>query len=245
MPVLYHHPVSAGSRFIRLAIGEIGYDCEMLEELYWERRPDFLRLNPAGLPPVLVTENTYAICGPMVIAEYLDETYGILKRDKRLMPEQPYARAESRRLVSWFLDKMDHDVTTPLVRERMLKPQMPITMGAFLLASISIAGLPLMGGFWGKWYLAFGALDAGYGVLVGVLMLSTLLNIAYLLPIPIRAFFSVDRSTATGITEAPVACLIAIGVTTTVCLVLFFYASEIQALLAPMVAGSMPSRDST
>ena len=113
--------------------------------------------------------------------------------------------------------------------------QMPITMGAFLLASISIAGLPPMGGFWGKWYLAFGALDAGYGVLVGVLMLSTLLNIAYLLPIPIRAFFSVDRSTAAGITEAPMACLIAIGVTTIICLVLFFYPAPILQLVGPLV----------
>ncbi|MAY62268.1 MAG: glutathione S-transferase [Rhizobiales bacterium] len=129
MPVLYHHPVSAGSRFIRLAIGETGYDCDLQEEPYWERRSEFIRLNPAGLPPVLVTENAYAICGPMVIAEYLDETDGVLKRDRRLMPEQPYRRAETRRLSSWFLDKMDHDVTVPLVRERVLKPQMPITMG--------------------------------------------------------------------------------------------------------------------
>ena len=113
--------------------------------------------------------------------------------------------------------------------------QMPITMGAFLLASISIAGLPPMGGLWGKWYLALGALDAGYGMLVGVLMLSTLLNIAYLLPIPIRAFFRGNRSTATGITEAPVACLIAIGVTTTICLVLFFYPAPILQLVGPLV----------
>ena len=113
--------------------------------------------------------------------------------------------------------------------------QMPITMGAFLLASISITGLPPMGGLWGKWYLALGALDAGYGMLVGVLMLSTLLNIAYLLPIPIRAFFRGNRSTATGITEAPVACLIAIGVTTTICLVLFFYPAPILQLVGPLV----------
>ena len=113
--------------------------------------------------------------------------------------------------------------------------QMPITMGAFLLASISITGLPPMGGLWGKWYLALGALDAGYGILVGVLMLSTLLNIAYLLPIPIRAFFRGNRSTATGITEAPAACLIAIGVTTTICLVLFFYPAPILQLVGPLV----------
>ena len=113
--------------------------------------------------------------------------------------------------------------------------QMPITMGAFLVASLSIAGLPPMAGLWGKWYLAFGALDAGYGVLVGVLMLSTLLNIAYLLPIPIRAFFRVDRSAPAGITEAPAACLIAIVVTATMCLVLFFYPAPILQLVAPLL----------
>jgi multicomponent Na+:H+ antiporter subunit D len=113
--------------------------------------------------------------------------------------------------------------------------QMPLTMGAFLIASLSIAGLPPMGGLWGKWYLALGALDAGYGILVGVLMLSTLLNIAYLLPIPIRAFFRGNRSTATGITEAPAACLIAIGVTTTICLLLFFYPAPILQLVGPLV----------
>ena len=113
--------------------------------------------------------------------------------------------------------------------------QMPLTMAAFLIASLSIAGLPPMGGLWGKWYLALGALDAGYGILVGVLMLSTLLNIAYLLPIPLRAFFRGNRSTATGITEAPAACLIAIGVTTTICLLLFFYPAPILQLVGPLV----------
>jgi len=113
--------------------------------------------------------------------------------------------------------------------------QMPITMGAFLVASISIAGLPPMAGLWGKWYLAVGALDAGYGVLVGVLMLSTVLNIAYLLPIPIRAFFSVDRSAPAGITEAPATCLIAIVVTAAMCLVLFFYPAPILQLVAPLL----------
>ena len=113
--------------------------------------------------------------------------------------------------------------------------QMPITMGAFFVASISIAGLPPMAGLWGKWYLAVGALDAGYGVLVGVLMLSTVLNIAYLLPIPIRAFFSVDRSASAGITEAPPTCLIAIVVTAAMCLVLFFYPAPILQLVAPLL----------
>ena len=101
--------------------------------------------------------------------------------------------------------------------------QMPWTMGAFFLASLSIVGLPPMGGMWSKWYLALGAIDAGYAVLVGVLMVSTLLNIAYLIPVPIRAF--VGKADAGGdiqIREAPIACLLAMGVTVAGCVALFF-----------------------
>ena len=101
--------------------------------------------------------------------------------------------------------------------------QMPWTMGAFFLASLSIVGLPPMGGMWGQGYLALGAIDAGYVVLVGVLMVSTLLNIAYLIPVPIRAFLGkADAGGEIQIREAPIACLIAMGVTVVGCVALFF-----------------------
>ena len=101
--------------------------------------------------------------------------------------------------------------------------QMPWTMGAFFLASLSIVGRPPMGGMWGKWYRALGAIDAGYVVLVGVLMVSTLLNIAYLIPVPIRAFLGkADAGGEIQIREAPIACLIAMGVTVVGCVALFF-----------------------
>ena len=101
--------------------------------------------------------------------------------------------------------------------------QMPWTMGAFFLASLSIVGLPPMGGMWSKWYLALGAIDAGYAVLVGVLMASTLLNIAYLIPVPIRAFVGKadDAGGDIQIREAPIACLLAMGVTVAGCVALF------------------------
>jgi multicomponent Na+:H+ antiporter subunit D len=112
--------------------------------------------------------------------------------------------------------------------------QMPFTMGAFLIASISIIGLPPLGGVWSKWYLALGTLDAGYSMLLGVLMVSTLLNIAYLLPIPIRAFFAGDKK-AVPVSEAPLFCLIAIGVTTLLCLILFLYPNLLYRLATMLV----------
>jgi len=105
--------------------------------------------------------------------------------------------------------------------------QMPITMGAFLIASISIAGLPPLAGMWGKWYLAIGALDSGYAMLVGVLMVSTLLNIAYLIPIPIRAFFGGSSEPKKPIKEAPIPCLVAIVTTSTLCVIVFFFPSAL------------------
>lgn len=137
MPILYHHPVSAASRFIRLCFGEVDYHAELVEERTWEKRPEFLRINPAGNLPVLVTGNGQApgqnqgqaLCGPFVISEFIDESFGVFKRDRRLLAEDPFRRAETRRLVEWFLTKLEHDVTWPLTRERALKPQMSAGQG--------------------------------------------------------------------------------------------------------------------
>ncbi|HJN48975.1 MAG: monovalent cation/H+ antiporter subunit D family protein [Pseudomonadales bacterium] len=113
---------------------------------------------------------------------------------------------------------------TEVSQMRGLGRQMPLTMIAFFIGSLSIIGLPPAGGTWSKWYLLLGALRADQLVLVAALMVSTLLNIAYLLPIPIRGFFpGNDRQQATGIKEAPLPVLIALSVTAAGCLVLFFY----------------------
>jgi multicomponent Na+:H+ antiporter subunit D len=102
---------------------------------------------------------------------------------------------------------------------------MPITFGAFLIASLSIIGLPPFGGMWSKWYLGMGAVETGQWLLLTVLLVSSLLNIAYLLPVPVKAFFgtAVDGTANTRISEAPESCLIAMMITSIACLLLFFY----------------------
>ena len=113
--------------------------------------------------------------------------------------------------------------------------KMPVTLFAFLIGSLSIIGLPPFGGAWSKWTLALGALDAGHFMVVGVLMLSSLLNVAYLLPIVARGYFlplpGTEPGSRTTIEEAPWACLIALSVTALLCLVLFFQAGAIETLL--------------
>lgn len=116
---------------------------------------------------------------------------------------------------------------------------MPITFATFLIASLSIIGLPPFGGAWSKWYLALGTIDAGHWVLLGVLMVSSLLNIAYLLPIPIRAFFGQlpEGDAHKGMKEAPASCLIAMVITALACFVLFLYPDPFLEL-ANTAAGS-------
>ncbi len=111
---------------------------------------------------------------------------------------------------------------------------MPITMGAFLVASLSIIGLPPMGGSWSKWYLIMGALSANHAILAAVLMVSSLLSVAYLMPVAIRAFFvpSSEVKTESRIHEAPLACLIALCITSIGCLALFFFADVLFDFLS-------------
>ncbi len=115
---------------------------------------------------------------------------------------------------------------------RGLGRQMPITMAAFLIGSLSIIGVPPGGGTWGKWFLLMGSMEAQQWILMAILMISSLLNIAYLLPLPVRAFFPGDKAPEnnTGIKEAPLPSLIALSVTAVGCVVLFIYPQPLYEL---------------
>lgn len=113
---------------------------------------------------------------------------------------------------------------------------MPLTMLAFFIGSLSIIGLPPTGGTWSKWYLMLGTLETGHLVLMGVLMISSLLNIAYLLPIPVRGFFGGDEKNV-KIQEAPFACLLAISISTIGCLLLFFFPQTLHDTVALIFEG--------
>jgi multicomponent Na+:H+ antiporter subunit D len=78
--------------------------------------------------------------------------------------------------------------------------RMPLTMGAFAVAAVLLAGLPPGAAFVSKLHLLSGAADTGAWVAVAALLASTLLNVAYFMPIVVRAFAG---EPASAIAEAP------------------------------------------
>ena len=84
-----------------------------------------------------------------------------------------------------------------------LAKRMPWTMAAFALASLSVVGIPFTSGFVSKWYLALGTVDGGRLVLLGVLLVSSLLNAVYLGSIVYKAYFENESPTSEKVREAP------------------------------------------
>ena len=133
---------------------------------------------------------------------------------------------------------------TEVSQMRGIGRTMPVTTLAFLIGSLSLIGLPPMGGMWSKWYLVLGAASAEHLVFVAVFMISSLLNIAYLMPVVVRGFFfapetgaGADAAGGTAIREAPLTCVAALSLTAAGCVVLFFNADRIHAFLLPILGG--------
>jgi len=117
MRILYHFWLSPACRKVRVVLSEKRLEFELRAENVWERRDAFVALNPAGEVPVLVEADGTAISGSGAICEFLDEVHS----DPGLIGRQALRRAEVRRLVQWFDDKFDREVTKNLVGEKLTK----------------------------------------------------------------------------------------------------------------------------
>jgi multicomponent Na+:H+ antiporter subunit D len=120
---------------------------------------------------------------------------------------------------------------------------MPWTMTAFTLAAISMIGVPPTAGFISKWYILLGSIESQQLVALGIIIVSTLLNAAYFMPIVYAAFFR-EPATATAHAsghkgaEAPLPVLLAITVTAAGTLALFLYPDKVLEL-AMLTAGAV------
>jgi len=115
---LYQYALCPFSRKVRLALAEKGVECELVRELPWQRRDEFLNLNPAGQTPTMVNSaNGHVLADSVAICEYFEETVEKMP----LLGGSAFERAETRRLISWFDQKFYAEVTLPMLTERMYK----------------------------------------------------------------------------------------------------------------------------
>ena len=125
---------------------------------------------------------------------------------------------------------------------------MPVTFGAFFIGAMSIVGLPPLGGSWPKFLLMLGAADAGQLAIIGVLIISSILNVVYLLSIPVQAFYMApagegEKAEGLGtapmnwgaVKEAPILTVIPPVMTATGAVLLFFFANGLYDYLAPIL----------
>lgn len=117
MSTLYHLPLSPFCRKVRIVLKEKNVEFALETESVWLRRPEFLALNPAGTVPVLVEEDGRVIADSYAICEYVDEAHV----GPSLIGRSPGERAETRRLVAWFDDKFNREVTIHLHGEKLMK----------------------------------------------------------------------------------------------------------------------------
>ena len=118
MWILYQFPLCPFSRKVRLLLGEKGEGYELVRENPWERRDEFVDLNPAAQTPLLVeNERTITLMDSTTICEYFEETIARAP----MISGTAINRAEIRRLNTWFDEQFYAKVVVPLMHERMLK----------------------------------------------------------------------------------------------------------------------------
>ena len=116
--------------------------------------------------------------------------------------------------------------------------RMPWTMTAFTVAALSLIGIPPAAGFLSKWYILSSAVDGRHYYVLAVLLVSTLLNAAYFLPIVHAAFFrqadAGDAAHPHG--EAPWPMVLALTLTAAMTIVLFFFSDPLLQVASQLVA---------
>ena len=115
---LHHFTLCPFTRKVRTLLAEKDVPYELVVERPWERRDEFMDMNPAGQTPVLTDAGRgLVLIDSVAICEYLEETVDRVQ----MLNGTAANRAEIRRLVTWFDQHFWADVSQPLLQERMLK----------------------------------------------------------------------------------------------------------------------------
>jgi multicomponent Na+:H+ antiporter subunit D len=109
--------------------------------------------------------------------------------------------------------------------------QAPWLTGSLIVLAFGMIGLPPTGGFFGKWYIILGSLEAGNYVSVAAVVFSTLLTLAYF----VKLFESIFRQSSTRVDVQsggiPLSFKLTLGVTSAAIVILGLFSSPILQLL--------------
>lgn len=114
---LYHHSLCPFSRKVRIHLSAKDIKFQLITENFWEKRKEFMIINPACTTPVLI-DGHLAVSDSSVIIEYIEEKEN---KTKNFLGNTLETRAEVRRVQSWFDNRFYIDVTRQVLKEKYLK----------------------------------------------------------------------------------------------------------------------------
>jgi len=116
---LYYHNICPMSRLARLLLQERQYEYQIIPTNFWQREKEFLRLNPTGeLPVLLAEEDSLVIKNIYAFIEYF---ITLAPNQRPNIGESEKEKAETRYLIYWFTYKIYHEVTSLIVREKLIR----------------------------------------------------------------------------------------------------------------------------
>jgi glutathione S-transferase len=119
MLIVYHYPICPISRKLRIILKEKKIDFQLVLEKYWERRTEFLVMNPSGVTPVAkFPDMTFALTGNSALFSFLEEKYPA----HPLISQDLEEKFEVRRVTEWFDVKFYNEVVKYIMNERIIKP---------------------------------------------------------------------------------------------------------------------------
>lgn len=112
----FHYPLCPISRQVRVYLKELNLEVNAVKETYWDRRPEFIQINPASTVPVIVFEGMPVI-SYYAIVEFLHEKFDNFYLVPKLVNERSLMRQE----IYWFNEKFYREVSRIILEEKMIR----------------------------------------------------------------------------------------------------------------------------
>jgi glutathione S-transferase len=112
----FHYPMCPISRQIRIYLAELNVEVNIIKETYWDRREEFVQINPASTVPVIIFTGE-PIIGYYAITEFLSENFDNFYLMPKILSEKTLIRQE----IYWFNEKFYREVSKIILEEKMIR----------------------------------------------------------------------------------------------------------------------------